>query len=237
MPDTHPRIMQKPMLPALAESLMVRIASEVEPDAFSEEHGFQIGPDDGINLSAGPRTIQVLDKIDPADLYVQPLGGATHFGDGVIVSGQVDADSFLSERLRSTVTNIDGSSGDVFTTSNWQNTGPGIEELSRTFIAPPSGGVLFIINAKLSVSSSGARAMVAHELYEGTDDTGTLLVALNSARCVEIGTTNPSTGSWTHDSDVLTPGMEYFVRLGHRMTDEVTTGTIWGRNLAIIPKF
>ena len=242
MPDTHVRIMHKPGLSALAKQSVVRALSSVEPDVLSEDHGLQVGEEDAVNMRFGPSSIQVVDGAETPQLNLQPHGGGVAVtGDSTLdgqmdVNGHLNVASITSTLMHPTVINKDGGSSSTFTGSLWKTSSGNIEELSYVFTAPPSGGVMFFVNAKLEVGNGGQRAFVAHELYEGTSDAGTPVISFATSRAVEIGTTNPSTGSWAHDWDSLTPGAEYFIRLGYKMTDDVTTGTVWGRNLVVWPK-
>lgn len=95
----------------------------------------------------------------------------------------------------------------------------GSPEVGTAFIAPTSGRVVVLINGRIeSDTGGGDRIFLSFELYEGSDSSGTQVLAGDDDSACVTGST--ATGEGQSASKLvtgLTPGATYFARTVHRV--------------------
>jgi len=209
------------------------------PSSISEDHPLQAGPDGGLNIRLGADVIQALNNGVPVTININPEGGGANIYGDVSTSGVISAGKGIydfSGVLRGQNKNIDGDASSVFTDIDWVTTNPGIAELGLSFVAPPSGAVNILFGAKLTVVAPG-KAMVSAAIFEGYTSAGTQIYAPVKQRAIEATSEEISSGAWFLSAQALVPGATYYACLMHRMsTETVSTGTIWGRFMLIMPR-
>jgi hypothetical protein len=238
LPDNNLRVSQKPETTTAVIHEQLSLWSSVVPSSLSEDHPLQAGPDTGLNIRLGADVIQALNNGVPVTLQLNPEGGGVVVTGDIVSSGKLEAGTGLSvadESMRGLSKVIDGGPSTTINSSSWAASNDTVEELGLTFTAPNSGSVYFLFSAKLSINPAGVRAILTIELFEN-DASGLEIIAANSTRAIECSTSEVVTNQFNVGTSILVPGQTYYVRMTQRMAATTSTGTIWGRSLAILPR-
>lgn len=116
----------------------------------------------------------------------------------------------------------------------------GATTVGLTFIAPTSGGVIVLWNARANLNSAtGVRVVVSAEVRSGsTIGSGTVMAAAGDDQAVELGqAANTRVGAASHRVVTgLTPGAVYNVALWHHnATSVASAGSIFYRSVTTMP--
>lgn len=114
--------------------------------------------------------------------------------------------------------------GDSTVISNMTSTTfiPGTPVVACTFTAPASGRVKITVGGAMRDDAGLNRVIMAPEVYEGTNASGTLVLGTSNTVLTEVSSPAEATGYYyTSRSSVLdglTPGATYYARLVRRVT-------------------
>lgn len=96
----------------------------------------------------------------------------------------------------------------------------GANPCNTTFVAGVTGNAMIVVTGVMRSSASATPAdhiRLSFELYEGTDETGTLIVSATYSRsAISIEEPQVHGASTVHLATGLTPGATHFVRTMHR---------------------
>ena len=246
MPDNHLRIAQKPVAANDGVHRQVFAISAEEATDISEDHPFQAGPTDGVNIRIGADVIQALLDGVPVTLRINPLGSPVEVGGDVTVLGDISAQggeftssvNFLEGALglpnRGSKQFVDGGDSNTFSSTDWISSNGNIQECGLTFRAPPSGSVWVVWTVKGKTSIGDDQIQISFEAFEQNVN-GTVIYSPNTFESITIGTTNRVTGMWLAELNNLTPDIQYYIRLSFKVSDSAT-GTLYGRSIAYMPR-
>lgn len=135
--------------------------------------------------------------------------------------------------VRSTTTVADISS------TSFTSGAPFFPIVDTTFVASTTGRIMLSVGAGMRDNGGTNRIFVSPEVYEGVDETGTLVLDSAGQGREHALISIDSAGDYVHMSrmtflDGLTPGATHYARLVHRVTGG-SSADITVRDLVVMP--
>ena len=109
--------------------------------------------------------------------------------------------------------------------------GTSTDPMTATVVCPPSGAIRVDIFSRM-YATANETVWLSFEVRE-TDGSGTVILAENNARAMQVFGANGQSVAFSYIVDSLTPGTTYFFRLKHKVSSGI--GTYGNRVLIVSP--